>query len=265
MINQPNYTQCPNVFFDEILKNLSGSATKVFCVIMRKTFGWQKERDRISYSQIMELTGIGSRSSVSKAIKELEGLGIIIAERVGQTITFSVNVSKNVPDQEDAQSKKRTGTGPEAGPDMAKTGPKSGHTKESSINKLSKETRERVEAEYTTAFKEVIRDGEPIIEYGAVRKRLKELLSQMPVEKILLAISRAKHDEWIVSNGFPLLTILSGHQLNKLLNGSEYKKYDPPPKKKVERCAICGKPLLADYEEPHCSDWNCKSYGERNH
>ena len=57
-IPQSNYTQVPNVFFDEILEGLNLAETKVLLAIMRKTFGWQKQIDRISYSQIVKMTGI---------------------------------------------------------------------------------------------------------------------------------------------------------------------------------------------------------------
>ena len=57
-IPQSNYTQVPNVFFDEILEGLNLAETKVLLAIMRKTFGWQKQIDRISYSQIVKMTGL---------------------------------------------------------------------------------------------------------------------------------------------------------------------------------------------------------------
>jgi len=76
-----NHTQLPNEIIDVHMKNLSHISFKVVVVICRKTFGWHKETDSISLSQIQELTGL-SRNSVLKSINELETLGIIIVDRV---------------------------------------------------------------------------------------------------------------------------------------------------------------------------------------
>lgn len=258
MINQPNYTQCPNVFFDEILKDISGAEAKVFCVIMRKTFGWQKSRDRISYSQIMDMSGIASRETVSKAIKGLEKRGCVIAERVGQSITFCVNVQKNEPVQESDQYRKCTASSTEIVPVGDKTGTETVHTKEIDIKKPSKESYSEIEESYIKAFSEVLPDRTPIIDYPSIRKRIRSVLQRIPKDKIIAAIDKAKKDEWIVNNGFSLLTVLSEHQLSKLINGRS--KYETAPKKKPGKCVICGSPLLPDYEEPHCSNGGCPSY-----
>ena len=67
MIPPPNFTQTPNILFDEIMRDMNESELKVFLAIVRKTFGWKKERDRISLTQIMEMTGL-SRPSVLSGI-----------------------------------------------------------------------------------------------------------------------------------------------------------------------------------------------------
>ena len=72
----PNSFQLPNAFVDEMLAQVSGNACKVYLLIVRKTRGWQKEKDYISYSQIQKITGISS-ATVSKAIDELSKLGLI--------------------------------------------------------------------------------------------------------------------------------------------------------------------------------------------
>jgi phage replication O-like protein O len=68
----PNYTQLNNDFISEMHK-FSGNAVKVFIAISRKTIGWHKISDRISHSQLKELTGIKHHVTLMKAIKELEG------------------------------------------------------------------------------------------------------------------------------------------------------------------------------------------------
>lgn len=73
----PNHTQVSNQFLEEYMPQLSGSAVKIFLAICRKTIGWHKETDAISYTQIQKLTGIASPQTVKKAVDELVGRHLI--------------------------------------------------------------------------------------------------------------------------------------------------------------------------------------------
>lgn len=73
----PNHTQIPNEFLDEKVADLSGSAVKCFIIICRKTIGWHKTSDSISYSQLMEKTGLESQA-VHSALEELENAGLVV-------------------------------------------------------------------------------------------------------------------------------------------------------------------------------------------
>ena len=72
------FTPFHNYILDHIMPDLSPNAWKVLCVAIRQTFGWVDEttesgrrfEDEISYSQFMDKSGIGGRSTLSKAIKE---------------------------------------------------------------------------------------------------------------------------------------------------------------------------------------------------
>jgi hypothetical protein len=88
----PNYTQVPDELFDELLPELSGAELKVLLYIIRRTFGFKRDRDSISLSQM--LNGVHSRNGdaldrgagVSKptllqALRSLEDRGIIETER----------------------------------------------------------------------------------------------------------------------------------------------------------------------------------------
>lgn len=56
---EPNTFQTPNLLTDEgLLALLTGSETKCYLVVVRKTFGWRKKRDRIAKSQIVAMTGL---------------------------------------------------------------------------------------------------------------------------------------------------------------------------------------------------------------
>ncbi|MCL6650290.1 MAG: replication protein, partial [Chloroflexi bacterium] len=87
----PGYTQVPDEFFDVCLAHLSGAETKVMCYLFRRTFGWKKERDAISLSQITDGivrrdgtrldSGAGvSRETAASALRSLERKGLIIRE-----------------------------------------------------------------------------------------------------------------------------------------------------------------------------------------
>ncbi len=89
----PQYTQIPDVVFDELAPILSGAEYKVLLYILRRTFGFKKEADSISYNQMLGGivtrdgrrldygAGIKSRSTLSKALQRLEELNIILAQR----------------------------------------------------------------------------------------------------------------------------------------------------------------------------------------
>ena len=87
--DEPNYTQIPDVFFDEVMCELTEAELRVALYIMRRTFGFKKRADTISLSQF--LTGIRTRAGeqldrgcglrspthLSRALQGLEEKGII--------------------------------------------------------------------------------------------------------------------------------------------------------------------------------------------
>jgi phage replication O-like protein O len=72
----PNYTQIPNVIFDYWMHELTHTEFKVLMVICRKTFGWHKDEDPISKTQIVKLTG-ASKRAVDNAIENLKKNNLI--------------------------------------------------------------------------------------------------------------------------------------------------------------------------------------------
>lgn len=85
---RPGFTMFNNYVIDYFMPDLSGSGWKVLSFAIRKTIGWvdeetesgRKERDRISYTQFLEGTGIGSKTTLSKAIKECLEKGYLLRE-----------------------------------------------------------------------------------------------------------------------------------------------------------------------------------------
>lgn len=67
------WTGMPNVLFD-LAKDLTASELRVLLAVARCTFGWQKQRDRISLTRFQELTGM-SRQGVLNGIEGLRDRG----------------------------------------------------------------------------------------------------------------------------------------------------------------------------------------------
>jgi phage replication O-like protein O len=61
----------------------SPAESKILWAILRKTYGWHKKLDKISYSQFEELTGLHSRH-IGPAIKRLVKRNIIICSNSGE-------------------------------------------------------------------------------------------------------------------------------------------------------------------------------------
>jgi len=83
-IQAPNFTQTPNELFDEWLPKLKLVELRVLMVIVRKTFGWHKARDRISLSQLEKATG-SRHDDIKKATDKLEKLGLLRKEVEGSS------------------------------------------------------------------------------------------------------------------------------------------------------------------------------------
>lgn len=76
-IPKPNFTQIPNIVIDEWMDLLDPYEFKVLIFICRKTFGWHKEKDKISLNQIIKHTNI-CKQKVLKSIETLIRHDLII-------------------------------------------------------------------------------------------------------------------------------------------------------------------------------------------
>lgn len=145
--NKPEtqFTQLHNSIFDVVMRQCKPSEWQVLCAIIRKTRGWDKPGDKISYTQIMELTGIASKSTISRAVQGLIKKNMIVTSGTyGATTYYQLNKDYTieqtstktvlVDEAESDQYKNCTGTGTENG---LPTSTDSVHTKE--LNSLNKE------------------------------------------------------------------------------------------------------------------------------
>jgi DNA-binding MarR family transcriptional regulator len=88
----PNYTMVPDELFDELMVELSGGELKVLMYIIRRTFGFKRDSDSISLSQMLNgITtrdgrtldrGVGiSKPTLLQALRSLEEKNVIQTER----------------------------------------------------------------------------------------------------------------------------------------------------------------------------------------
>lgn len=116
----PNSTQVPDVILDHWMAELSGAELKVLLYIARRTYGFGKESDTISLTQIagglrrrdgtvLDRGTGASRSSVARSLKALEERGLIVrktnlSDSTGEfeENTYSINLAWEPP----------SGTGP---------------------------------------------------------------------------------------------------------------------------------------------------------
>lgn len=85
------YTRLANELLDALLcAGLTARQWAVVMAIARKTYGWNKTRDDIGLSQLRLLTGI-DKAHLSRAVRELESLGIVHREPGTHSHTLGIN------------------------------------------------------------------------------------------------------------------------------------------------------------------------------
>ncbi len=70
--------------------NLSGYQNRIIWCIFRKTYGWHKSTDKISFTQFEKMTGI-KRRHIQRAVEKLEALNMIIIDRNNRVNTYKFN------------------------------------------------------------------------------------------------------------------------------------------------------------------------------
>ena len=86
------FIQIANEIVDALCKcHPGGSEGQVLWAIIRKTYGWKKLADKISYDNLMKITGL-SRRSVVYAIKNLEYKNMIVVQRSKTGLLNDVNL-----------------------------------------------------------------------------------------------------------------------------------------------------------------------------
>lgn len=111
---KPNYTQIPNALLDEHLPHMKEAELRVVLVIARATFGWHKQKDKLSISQLVEKTGL-TRQGVVNGIGAAMDRGVIGREEDGMGFVYFLTISDepvNVVDQSTKLTSQRSGPKP---------------------------------------------------------------------------------------------------------------------------------------------------------
>jgi phage replication O-like protein O len=96
------FTCLTNYVLDVVMPSLPPNAWKILCFVIRKTRGWNKEKDRLSYSQIAAGTGIDSDATVRAALKLLIERGFVIATAgsAWRAMSYSLNSTLEIEVQD---------------------------------------------------------------------------------------------------------------------------------------------------------------------
>lgn len=93
---KPNFTQTPNVFYDEIMADLGHAELKCLLYIFRRTYGFHKQSDRISLSQFVDgIEGLDKGTGLAKknvypALESLVEKKLVKKDKSGNTTRYSL-------------------------------------------------------------------------------------------------------------------------------------------------------------------------------
>ena len=92
----PTYTQFSNPALDYIMPSVKGSTWKIICFTIRHTFGWHRQKVKLTYEDFKNGTGLGSQA-IHAGIKEADDLNMIIKEKDGRGFSYSLNRDFELP------------------------------------------------------------------------------------------------------------------------------------------------------------------------
>ena len=103
----PNSTQIPNVILDLVIPKIPEAEARCLLYICRRTFGFHKESDRISFSQFMRGIkdrrgrvldhGAGlARASIAKGLRNLASASAIVVIKTSKGNYYQINLDMDV-------------------------------------------------------------------------------------------------------------------------------------------------------------------------
>lgn len=200
---EDGYTRLANALYDELIgADLTKNQSKVAHAICRKTYGFGKKLDRISDSQLAQLTRL-PRQKVNKAKNELIAMKVILRE--GSQIGPNKNITEwNIEGCHYSGDNVTALVTKDVTKTVTRLSPKQSHTKETTQKKERKENtqsscddrspvkparRKTVRInynEYLEAYNEIVCDRLPhAVEANAERQRkLKKLINSLATKNI---------------------------------------------------------------------------------
>lgn len=209
-----NYTQIPNVIFDEWQSKLKPQELSVLMAIARKTLGWQKTKDIISLSQIELATGL-CRNTVISSIRKLEKSDLVKKDKHGKgkatKVSFELNISSS-----DEPIKGDNGSPDE--PKDAVISSRDEHTKETEYKENNTASQSSTYNQIkdklnqfllkTGLTQKAINDSWKI---GKVQKQYKTIIQNIDSEEMADKVFKVILDnQWMRENNYPLGAVLSG-------------------------------------------------------
>ena len=88
---EDGYIQIANELMDAIISYpFKNSELKIVLVIIRKTYGWKKKKDRLSFSQISKLSRVSIRHT-KRVIKSMVLDNVILKEKIANNNILGLN------------------------------------------------------------------------------------------------------------------------------------------------------------------------------
>ncbi|MBP2157149.1 replication protein [Erwinia rhapontici] len=155
------YTRLANELYEELIgANLTRNQAKVAHAVCRKTYGFNKKLDRISDSQISELTNL-PRQKVNKAKNELISMHVLIREgsQIGPNKALSDWAIPDCHQNSDFVTKAVTKSVTKS---VTGLSPKQGHTKDTIQKTINTDPPKAPKGEFS---EEVISHAKQVLEY----------------------------------------------------------------------------------------------------
>jgi phage replication O-like protein O len=248
-ITPPNYTQTPNVFFDEIMRELQYAELKIMLAIMRKTFGWQKKKDKISYSQIQEMTGL-SRQGIADGLKLLIEKQYIVCTKKGQTCEYQVKIL----DQSSSETGQATRLVPVKLLDQLEQKPvKQLDTQKKVIKETNKEISSAAAQSVFNYYYEKYKlhyNNKPVCNVGRIIKQIKIMLVSSSLTELCPMIDYIWSDSFVSTAGHSPETVFTGSSVSKYR--ARIKQSEPDRQPKQTACTFCGYVYTDFCRNPDC-------------
>ena len=212
--------------------NIPGRARQVLDVIIRKTYGFNKKRDAIAYSQFTTATGM-DRRHIPRAIKTLLEMQLIrrfsdIKDGVRGVTSYSFEkdydkwrVTPKMVSVTPNTGKGDINSGKKVTPNMMST--KDITTKDSIQKTFTRKKRVSLSPDhkpfiefFVTAYLEKFKQKYHFVG-GRDGKTVQALLKDFDIGTLKAATHRFFDDDWIRENGALTLTVFRG-QINKFIN-----------------------------------------------